>query len=212
MYKIILLITFSLLGSVQVYGLDSCSLRLEPYALALIDNTIEPRLFKNSKKILVLSDGATSQDVSIAEMLYSLFPNKKIYSTDFAIKGTSSYKNFISMFMDNRKDFPFADNSMDTILLRKGLCRCNGTHCCAGFVPNTKESNHFFSEVIRVLDTDNPHSVALLHGSFNLTQDIEQVWKKVLTKLEKKRKVKIDFIYGDKNHMFFQLIRIRPAI
>jgi hypothetical protein len=161
--------------------------------------TLDYKLFENSKKILVLSDGI-KQGFNIGENLNKKFPEKEIISTGINLSSPYiSKQNLKIIEMDNTKPFtfnaePVEDNSFDIILLRKGICVCNGTHTCAGFRAKSDEALNFFKEVIRILDKNNEKSIAVLHGEYGGDLEIQRIWREFLEELEHSEKVNITYL------------------
>ncbi len=122
---------------------------------------------------------------------YGLFNFRKHQNIAFLSDGGNSFpakllpenrgKNFISTDIDpargsdliaDNNHLPFKDDSLDLILLNRGLCQCRPTpkSCmtCGGVAPKAKDMRNFLRSVGRVLDKQNPNSLALLTGfAFN---------------------------------------------
>ncbi len=124
--------------------------------------------FREISKILFLGDGFEKKSVSLAELVQPLISeNTTIYRTDITCPYDEDLGKIVNRYVDHQGSLPFSDNEFGTIVLRQGLCHC---YClktsCAGIENNPKSMSHFLSEVSRVLDKKNPHSIAYLHGAY----------------------------------------------
>ncbi len=121
------------------------------------------------RNILALSDGRENK--GMAEKLSTKFPGAKIIKTDLYTHDEleqSSGKNILKIFMSNTEAFPLPDNAFELIVLKSGICECtsdkNKSMCCGPAV--TPEGRlTFLKEVVRVLNKNVVHSVALLHAN-----------------------------------------------
>lgn len=170
----------------------------------------DPDAYLHSDRLLFLSDGLNRADhFSLGPQVARAFPQKRVISVDFGYPGSIENGNLKLMSLDNTKAFPFADNSFDTIVLRRGLCVCHQNQCCGGFLPDSAEAKNFFREVVRVLDKRVSHSKAVLHGAYAVTPEIERVWIRYLSEIEKEFGVKAT-LYKEKATDQFLMIGIRP--
>ncbi len=169
-------------------------------------------LFKDSKAILALSDGEIEgvNPFRLGTSLAKKYPEKIIVSADYSTSQNILHKKFAEIFLDNTKPFPFKNDEFDTILLRHGMCKCNGSHCCAGFLSESRESKIFFSEVSRVLNKKNPKSMAILEGNYNVMDEDLDIWIQYLDEIKKEMPIKYDVV---KNPIgIFYAIVIRPDL
>lgn len=160
--------------------------------------------YHQSQNILFLSEGSST----LAFELSQAYPSKNVVSTDVRYTGTEvKNENWSTVGMDNRDPFPFKNNEFDTIIMRRGLCICNGSRCCAGFevninnsdtldsnsFTNNRQAKNFFSEVVRVLDKTRPHSRAVLHGSYRVNEFVQQSWRSIFEELEAGYPIEVNF-------------------
>jgi hypothetical protein len=119
---------------------------------------------KPFNRILMLADGIFLDDsVEIA----THYPRKSVVGTDITISRSffSPSPNLVVSELDIRKPFPFNEGSFDLVYLRSGLCHCRSdTETCCGIEETDVAITHFFSEVIRMLNKKQSHSLAILHG------------------------------------------------
>lgn len=169
---------------------------------------VQADLYSESNKILLLSDRPF--DISVGDILAQKFPQKEITGTDYGYEGSVAAANYLKLQMDNTKRFPFESDHFDTIVLRRGMCVCNAGKACAGFCATTEEAKFFFREVIRVLDKSNPKSRAILHGSYRVTEEILDTWKRYMSELEAEYPVLVSFHYNDQGR--FILTEIVPRM
>ncbi len=215
-----------LLGSFVFWGAapawavkDRCiSFRLEVEWVGYLswDEDILPNVYAKNKNILVLSDGifGRKDEMPLGPKLAVRHPSAKVTSADLAYpEQEATAGNFRMMQVDNRKPLPFKDNEFDAIILRNGMCLCEGVACCAGFEALSPLNDQFFREAVRVMDKANPESKIVLHSSAQLGRDkITSVdvdgWKRSLAKLEKEFNVEATVNVDVKGR--FAMITIRP--
>ena len=133
---------------------------------------------------------------SLAERISERFPEKEVTQGDFNIEGDQNIGNLRQLFVDNSQPLPFAENSFDLVILRKGMCLCSCRAPCAGFSQKYEGSLNFFKEVIRVMDLSNPNALAILHGQERSDPKVLERWKRIATELESQFPVKMDFGYA----------------
>ncbi|HEX4925878.1 MAG TPA: hypothetical protein VFV50_17430, partial [Bdellovibrionales bacterium] len=129
----------------------------------LPDSARNLSLYKDSKGVLLLADAERGNHMGTA--IAREHPTVPVVSTDLNYAGRRVEGNLTTMRLDNSGKFPFPDNSFTHVVLQKGMCGCTGTHRSCGGIAYTPEClTNFFSEVTRVLDKNNPKSVAILNG------------------------------------------------
>lgn len=145
----------------------------EPHLFPHMIQTFYP--FTEARFILFLGDGfnstQTNNEHSLAEYVRDFIDSKAcIYKTDITcpdkLHGQSN-KNLVYYRLDHQKPFPFESNQFDTIIMRKGLCCCvSAEESCAGLKYGSTETQNFFSEIVRVLNKQNPKATVFLTGQF----------------------------------------------
>jgi len=131
-----------------------------------------------SKSILTLGDGFEKRDYKLAESLQKMASKK----TDIYKSGIDAPKDFhmdpnlkdnlAILKIDHQKPMSFfEDDEVDTVLLRKGLCHCQGHTTCGGLRMGQvcsgcghTDANTLFHSVARILNKKNPKTIAYLHG------------------------------------------------
>jgi hypothetical protein len=109
--------------------------------------------------------------------LEARFPEKTIISTDRFPSG----RGVPTVISDHKDGLPFKDNSFDLIMMNRGLCFCPGRCCsggrrqmtlarnlapsCGGIPVDRQSRLGFLRDAARVLDKNNPRSIALLEGA-----------------------------------------------
>lgn len=214
----IILSTCLFLFSFNSFAVDYCSYLFDSKHIEMLGGKggygydINFSHYEKSKSILLLSDASNNYGFSIGEQLARKFPQKDIVISDFRYKNTSKNNNVTSMHLDNTKEMPFADNSYDTIVMRRGLCVCSGNKACGGFCSINEESYLFFRRVIKTLNKKNKNSIAILHGEHGTTKEVQDIWKGYLERLEEEFSVQVSFAYSkDKETGLLNSIIIRPA-
>jgi hypothetical protein len=142
--------------------------------------------FQHVDNALFLGDDRIEVDARFqthAQKWSKIFPHVNFISADIISANERISDNLTSMHIDHTKKFPLADNSQDLIVLSRGFCKCHGAECCAGFEPRSTEAWNFFSEVLRVLNKDNPQATAYLQGSFYLSTEDHLTWSAMLDHL-----------------------------
>jgi hypothetical protein len=198
------------------HAVTSCNLMLNPNISLTLGlpkegiKLIDYNLYENSEKILFLSDD-NEAGFLLGKSISEHFPQKKVFSTGILFQDTSIKENYTKMNLDNRAPFPFNDNSFDTIIMRKGICVCHGNYACGGFCATNDEAKVFFERVIKVLDKNNPNSLAILHGEAQLNQNFDTEWKKHFEGLEEKYNVQVFFYYIQRvNNRLLHSILVAP--
>lgn len=174
---------------------------------------------RDGDKALVLSDGLSfdmrspyKQEPSpneLGRLLARSYPMLEVIRSDRSIGAgrpeTDPYfPNITNRIFDNKAVFPFADNEMSLILMRRSLCKCNGSFC-SGFDPRSAEGEQFFGEVARVLKKSNPNAVAVLHGELDAFGSIETMegrqfsedLERILRRVELRFGVEIEIMHKD---------------
>ena len=142
--------------------------------------------FPASSTILLLGEGSyaeikedllnTSNRKSLTQELMTLVPESTlIYSTDIRNdKTVIKDKNIIYEYLNHNKVFPYKSDQFDTIIMRKGICHCDGfsTNCGGIDLMVRNTFTRFISEVTRVLNKENKNALALLNGVF-IDRDLE---------------------------------------
>ncbi|MDH4468422.1 MAG: hypothetical protein QE271_10210 [Bacteriovoracaceae bacterium] len=144
--------------------------------------------YLGAKNILFLSDARSlaQEYISLGDILHrklkDLPQNQRptIVSTDIYYNKNTEATDIESAHyhLDNSK-FPYKlneleipDNSNDVIVLRRGLCPCDGYNLCAGVPALGEETEKFFREVVRILNKNNKNSMAFFTG------DVETIRRK----------------------------------
>ena len=128
------------------------------------------------RKILLLGDRG---DFAMRAKLKQAYEDgKTIIATDISNEGATS----IDVRLDNNR-LPFGDDSVDAVVMKRGLCTCKiEPHTCGG-IPRDKEGAQAFAmEVARVLDKNDPNAVAVLHGAdqeFLRSDDKIEMWTEI---------------------------------
>lgn len=136
------------------------------------------------KTALFLGDGIVYQNSSArgtdAQRWAQVNEQIAVISADIDAFNQTVTPNLSTATIDHRQKFPLADDSQDLVVMRRGLCKCHGEECCGGFEPQSEAAWNFFSEVVRVLNKNNPHAVAYLHGSTFLSYEEHVNWAAML--------------------------------
>ncbi len=168
-------------------------------------------------RLLFLGDGQPIHFLgSLAGKIHHLYPSKKIMRTDIYFRNlTSSEDNYTVKKMDHSKKFTLEDDSFDAVIMRDGLCVCYFKQkalrkTCGGIKIKEKPSYQFFSEVVRVLDLNNPKSIAILEGGYGNNEKVVDIWRAAAAKVVSEQPVEFAFVYVDKEQTKFNRIEIRP--
>ncbi len=185
--------------------------RIEAYHLQMmlgeIGNKVDLGLYRDARSILLLGDGSKSQVTDrLGPLLAREFPKKWVVSADLEVGENLLIRNWSTIQINHVERFPVNDNSFDRIILRKGLCQCHSSSCCAGFSPHGPQAKQFFREVIRTLDKRNPNAFAVLHGIDNVGGIDVQAWSSMLDEIALTEPIQYQVIL-DKG--FFHSILIR---
>ncbi|MCB0386050.1 MAG: hypothetical protein KDD43_11710, partial [Bdellovibrionales bacterium] len=142
-----------------------------------------------------IADGRSFEGaLSLGQIVSRSFPEKHVVSGDFITEGQTQTGNYQQRHVDNSQPLPFADNQFQFVGMRKGLCLCCRHQPCGGFSSKHEATKAFFSEVIRVLDLNDPKSLAVLHGQEFSNPKVVERWKRVAEELEQQYPVR--FIFG----------------
>lgn len=125
--------------------------------------------FEKAQDVLVLAD-TFETPFALAEEIREAFPQTHVYKTSLScpekLHNTEMKPGIKAVRVDHREEFKFEDNQFDVITMKNGLCCCNGPEAsCAGIGFTQDRALLFFSEVVRVLNKNNPNAVAFLQGS-----------------------------------------------
>jgi hypothetical protein len=120
--------------------------------------------------------------------------------------------------IDNSKPFNLSDNSQDIITMGRGLCYCRtpeSSHpsSCGGVIGTLEGMTRFLMENARVLNKENPHAIALLHGGVSRNSRLMEAQslklaEKAAKAVMEKFPVEITFVYardfGTRDHIVIQ--------
>ena len=121
------------------------------------------------KRVLTLASGANP---SVKGLVVLSKGSVEAWATDIIYGPVmEEHESFFKAFMDNSKPFPFAANSFDLISMVSGLCLCNSSRplrTCCGVEATVAKMSLFFRRVLRILNSENPNSMAILQGEGKL--------------------------------------------
>lgn len=156
---------------------------------------------------------------SIAEMIEpDTKPETKIYKTSLDCPEEKSGKSegkIHSLKLDHTQPFPFHDQEFDLIVMRRGLCFCESSLKTCGGLELGPETELFFQEVVRTLNSGNPKAAAYIEGSFlarlgrgKVAYEQEQVYlnrvESLLRTLEERNPhLKFEMIYRSRPLSYF---------
>lgn len=177
-----------ILGGELGYGAEVNTTYYSPYRNLLF-------LSDGSGTRFGVADGRTFEGaMSLGQTVARTYPEKHVVSGDFIIEGQTQTGNYWQRHVDNSQPLPFGDNQFQFVGMRKGLCLCCRHQPCGGFSSKHEATKAFFLEVIRVLDLNDPNSLAVLHGQEFSNPKVVERWKRVAEELEQQYPVR--FIFG----------------
>ena len=124
------------------------------------------RAYASVRRSLFLADGARRGWQPLAEYVARAFPEQNVLKGDIEFRGTQRAGNLVALHIDNTQKLPLPDNSVDLVVMRRGMCLCEGSTLCGGMRPTVPAVRRFMKDVYRVLDKSNPDAVAYLHGEY----------------------------------------------
>ena len=206
-FAILLLITS---GSAEAVGRGCASLMAGYVSPGQSLSALDLNLYKDANSALFLSDGlSAARWLSLGEEVSTMYPKKRIVSADFDYRGPAKIGNRELVAVNNTERFPFESNTFDVVVLRRGLCVCHGDKCCGGFNPFTPQSQSFFREAVRVMNKKNPDARIILHGSYGVTDNVVNTWKRYLGEIEAESNVEATMYFDDRDQ-YFMMIGIKP--
>ncbi len=174
-------------------------------------NKIQAAFYEDAKSILFLSDGRDEKLVErLGPAIAKEFPKKYVVSAELNVVEDGFVNNWGLIKIDNTEPFPVNDNAFERIVLKKGMCVCHGGKCCAGFTPASKEARSFLSEVVRILNKNDPHAMAVLHGMHDVGMAEIWAWTTFLDEIAKQEPIKYKMMM-DRQGLFHSIL-IQPDL
>ncbi|NDG84681.1 MAG: hypothetical protein EBX52_06535 [Proteobacteria bacterium] len=174
-------------------------------------NKIEGALYEDAKTILCLSDGRDKDLIErMGPALAKEYPKKTVVSAELNVVQNGFVNNWGLFRIDNTERFPVKNNSFDRIVLRRGMCVCHEGRCCAGFKPASADARNFLGEVVRILNKNDPHAMAVLHGMVDVGMAEIFAWSAFLDEISKTAPIRYRMMM-DHQGMFHSIL-IQPSI
>lgn len=149
--------------------------------------------FSSFARTLILSDGGKMQSQlmslgpRLAQPLIAPFrwlPPRRSVPNPKTMYVTSDFARDVpaTLRLDNNH-LPFAANTFNAIIMNRGLCPCDGVKACGGIEVQLASMRGFLNEVIRVLDKNDPGSIAIMTGFYypaHFHQMVPAMWRRLL--------------------------------